>query len=677
VINDVQNNKRATTAEGTGANLETFSIRYALLTSALLISSEAAVAQTIELEELQVTVNKREQPLSRVDGAASVQTAEDLQRAEVKNVADLEKVFPGLVIRQRGNRAYSNFTVRGMSSPDFYNPTVQVYVDGVPQTDAFLTQELVNVERVEFLRGPQGTLYGRNAYGGVLNIITRRPRDNSVSGGVTVTTQNTSGHLYATGAYRDAWFADIAIRGFDDRGQITDPRTDQKVDTVNTWSGRAQIRYAPLDGPFDMTAYVSRERMKSREEIYVLDSQVNQRLYPVGVPYPFLDRDTMSGALSWNYAMGAFKFSSITSYQNVDLERSLFGSQNPETVRSWSQEARLTYDAGGPLTGIVGVYYQDAAFSRSQRTGPLRRNEVDSRSMAAFGEFSYAITDRLTATLGARLSRDESEIRYRGAFGFDNSASFDGFTPKVSLGYQLTDEARIYALVSRGYKAGGFNHAVSTPADAAPYRPETATNYEVGARTSFFDGRLDLSGAVYHIDSKDKQIYVGAVPNLVIRNVGEASSTGVELEATVRPTDLLTLTAAMTYGVSRFDTFVDPMTGVDYGGNRVPYAPDTTLHLSFRQVIPQTLWAGELALTGALHHFGKTYFDEANTLGQAAYTTFDLGLEAEVSKGVMLKAFATNLTNEIYRTYSYRSGPSVFSNIGQGRLIGASLRASF
>ncbi|MPZ54967.1 MAG: TonB-dependent receptor plug domain-containing protein [Rhizobiales bacterium] len=656
--------------------MEMFSIRYAWIVTALVLHSGAAFAQTIQLDEVRVTANKRDQELGRVDGAVSVQTADDLQRAEVKNVADLEKVFPGLVIRQRGNRAYSTFTVRGMSSPDFYNPTVQVYVDGVPQSDAFLTQELVDVERVEFLRGPQGTLYGRNAYSGVINIITRRPRANRVLGGLTATNRTLSGHLYATGTYRDAWFMDLAVRGFDDRGQITDPTTGNKVDTVKTWSGKAQWRYAPFNGPFDATFYVAKERMESREEIYVLDSQINQRLYPVGVPYPLLDRDTLSSALSWNYAFGPFKLSSITSYQDVDLDRRLFGSHNPETTKSWSQEVRVTYDADGPLTGVAGLYYQDTGFSRSQLTGLHRRSEVDSRAAAAFGEFSYALTDRLAVTAGGRVSRDEADIRYRGAFSFDNSASFTGFQPKISLGYQVTDQTRVYGLVSRGYKAGGFNHAVSTIADADPYLPETATNYEVGARSSFWNGRLLFSGAVYHIDSKDKQIYVGVVPNMVIRNVGEASSTGVELEATLRPTDLLTLNGSMTYGVSRFDRFIDPTTLLDYSGNRVPYAPDMTVHLSFRQVIPQTWWAGELAVTGALHYFGKTYFDEANTLGQPAYTMFDLGLEAELRKGVTFKVFGTNIGNEIYRTYSYRAGPNIFSNIGQGRIVGAALRAT-
>jgi pesticin/yersiniabactin receptor len=654
-----------------------FSIRYGWVLPAIALTcSPAAFAQTIGLGEINVTANKREQQLGSVDGAVSVQTAADLEQAEVKNVSDLEKVFPGLVIRQRGNRAYSNFTVRGMSSPDFYNPTVQVYVDGVPQSDAFLTQELVNVERVEFLRGPQGTLYGKNAYGGVINIITRKPRENSLATGGTVTNQTRYGHLYATGNFRDYLFTDIAVRGFGDSGQITDPTTDRKVDTAQNWSGRAQLRYAPLGGPFDATFYVAQETLDSREEIYVRDDQIKQRLYPVGVPCPDLGRDVTSSALLWNYAFGPFKFSSISSYQNVDLDRRLFGSHSPEATESWSQEARVTYDAGGRLTGIAGLYFQDTAFSRAQMTGLLRRNEVDTRSYALFGEFTYALLPRLFLTAGARASLDEAEIRYRGAFGFNNSDSFTGVQPKVSLGYQVTDESRVYALISRGYKAGGFNHAVATLADGNPYLPETAWNYEVGARNSFWNSRFLLSGAVYYIDSKDKQIYVGVIPNQVIRNVGEASSTGVELETTIKPTGLLTLNGSFTYGIARFDRYVDPFTGMDFSGNRVPYAPDVTLHAGFRQVIPQNWWV-ELAITGAVHYFSRTYFDEANILSQPAYATYDAGIEAELRRGIYFKVFGTNLSNEIYRTYTFRSGPFLFSNIGQGRLVGASLRGVF
>ena len=130
---------------------------------------------TLQLNAITVSANKRPETYGRVNASLTIRTAEELAAAGVTRVQDLEKVVPGLVIRMRGNRAYTSFSMRGASAPDFYNPAIQVYVDGIPQDPAYFTQALLDVERVEVLRGPQGTLYGKNAQGGIINVITRQP----------------------------------------------------------------------------------------------------------------------------------------------------------------------------------------------------------------------------------------------------------------------------------------------------------------------------------------------------------------------------------------------------------------------------------------------------------------------------------------------------------------------
>ncbi|MFD0388242.1 TonB-dependent receptor plug domain-containing protein [Tistrella bauzanensis] len=158
-----------------------------LITGAMPVSDARADDQDVQrLDALTVTAGKRDQALGQIDSSVTVRTAEELAEAGVTRLDDLDRVFPGLVIRARGNRAYTGVTIRGVTSPDFYNPAVQVYVDGVPQDAAAFAQELVNVERVELLRGPQGTLYGRNAHGGVINVITRMPT-NRLKGHASVT----------------------------------------------------------------------------------------------------------------------------------------------------------------------------------------------------------------------------------------------------------------------------------------------------------------------------------------------------------------------------------------------------------------------------------------------------------------------------------------------------------
>jgi pesticin/yersiniabactin receptor len=656
----------------------------------------ASRSRTVVLDTISVTANKREQDVSTIDGGVSARTGTELRQAEVKNVADLEKVFPGLVIRSRGNRAYSNFTVRGMSSPDFYNPSVQIYVDGVPQAESFYTQELVNVERVEFLRGPQGTLYGRNAYGGVINIITRKPRENSGELGVTAANRILSGDGAVTiVGIKDTLFLDLAARAQNYRGQINDIDLGRKgIDSSEVAGGRAQVRYAPSGGPFDATLTVARESLRSHEEFYLLDTLVDRRAYrgfQQGTKYPLLDRDVNSASFAWNYAFDAFKLSSTTAFQEVNLGRSFpfatgFGPIqiiSPEAKTTWSHESRLAYDGGGPLTGLIGVYLQDDTFTRDFTTSPAfapaSRNAVNTRAAAVFGDFTYALTSRLFVTAGARLAYDEASIDFRqpGVFSFASSATFHSVQPKVSLGYQVTDTTRVYALASEGYKPGGFNHTVSTPDDAKPYKAERALNLEAGIRTSLLGDRLSLSTALYNISSRDKQIFVGPVGLQVIRNIGDATSRGIEVEARVRPVDRLQVNGSLTYGRSTFDEAVDPLTGITYNDNRIPYAPDFTGHLSARYVIEQNVLPGELAISGAAHRFSRTYFNEANTLAQPGYTTYDAALELAFRDGITAKIFATNITDEVYRTYSFFSGPTIFSGIGQGRIVGASLRGQF
>lgn len=657
----------------------------------------SASAQTnntpVTLDTITVTANKREQSLEKVDGGVSVVTSDELRRRDIRTVDDLQKIFPGLVVDSRGNRAYANFTVRGISSPDYYSPSVQVYVDGVPQVPSAMVQELVDVERVEFLRGPQGTLYGRNAFGGVINIVTKKPREQTAA--VFGTASNRlfeAGGSVTAVVVPDAWFLDLVMKASRNTGQIKDiDRGGDKVDSWNSLNGRLGLRYAPTGGPFDANVWISHEALRSHEETFILDQDVKNRLYRGSIlgPYNNLDRDIVTTGLSWNYRFGDFTLSNVTSYQDVNLKRLFFGSNYPETDRSFTEELKLSYDGGGRLRGVAGLSYWNDWFTRNADgiAGffAASRNKVESRSAAVFGELTYALTERLDLTAGARGAYDWASIDFGRpdsfgngfGFSFNQSANFTSFQPKVSLGYQITETTRLYALVSEGYKPGGFNHTVSTTADAEPYQPETAWNYELGGRTSLLNGALTLSAALYHIASKDKQIYVGILPFQVIRNAGKAESTGVEIEATVKPTDRLTLTAAANFGRSKFTDLVDPLSGTVYSGNHVPFAPDATANFSARYVVDQTVFPGQVTLLGAARLVGRTYFDEANTLSQPSFATFDAGIEFAFDKGPTLKLFADNLTDVVYRTSSFAYGGGVISTIGQGRLIGASMRMQF
>ena len=177
----------------------------------------------------------------------------------------------------------------------------------------------------------------------------------------------------------------------------------------------------------------------------------------------------------------------------------------------------------------------------------------------------------------------------------------------------MTPDSRLFGVISRGYKPGGFNHSISSSIDATAYDPESAWNFEVGVKSTLLDGSLDVSASVYHIRSSDKQIYVGMVGQQFIRNVGEATSTGIEIEAAWQVSDRLTLSGNAAFGRSQFTDFTDPYTGVSYDGNRVPYAPDLTTHLNAAYVVSDSFFDGTLTANVAANVTSKVWFDESNS----------------------------------------------------------------
>ncbi|BBK40902.1 TonB-dependent receptor [Allostella vacuolata] len=643
----------------------------------------------VRLDAITVEAGKREQRLGEIDGAVAVRTAADLEEARVTRVEDLEKVFPGLLIRTRGNRAYAGVTLRGVTSPDFYNPAVQVYVDGVPQDASYFTQEMANVERVELLRGPQGTLYGRNAHGGVINIITRRPgnRLEGEIGGTLSTLRRSADARIATPIIPGALFGEVSVRTAYEAGEVRDLSTDRNdFDDASARLARVKLRFAPTGSPLDITASAQHERLRSHEELYIRDAQLHSREFETATQSagvdPMLDRKVNTYSLSASYDFGPAKLTSVSSYQDRRMARIVSGRNTPENQDTVAQEVRLSFDLGRSWSGVIGGFFQDSDFDRRVPGASPSVNRVDQRSYALFGEATWKITDTVDLTAGARWSREEAGIDFvrSGAspFAFKSEDSFDDVSPKLALGWQVTPEHRVYALAQRGFKPGGFNHTVSNLGDSIAYSSETSTNLETGWRGRLLDGRLEVGAAAYWINAQDKQIYVGPLGQQVLRNVGDARSYGVEADIRYRPVDGLTIGLGATIGRSTFVDARDPQTGADYDGNRVPYAPDQTYQLSVRYVVPGVGLPGELSLRGAARYFSRIYFEETNTLKQGGYAVFDLGIDLQLDSGFGITLFADNLTDRVYRTSSFSFGPGDNrSTIADGRTIGVAGRYSF
>ncbi|WP_417832756.1 TonB-dependent receptor [Terasakiella sp.] len=649
----------------------------ALLVGAGLVSFAAqATAQaddTIQLAPLSVTATKLELPKEKSTTALQVISAQELLDAGVTKMTDLDRIVPGLMINKQSNNAYTSFSMRGVFSADYYNPSVVVYVDGVAQDQNFSDRVLMNVERIEVLRGPQGSLYGKNAHGGVINIITKAP-NNDVAGQVKTRYSSLERSLEAgvsTPLIKDTLYASLTARGFSGGGEADNSATGEKeVDDKRSRHLSTQFRFAPKDGPFDATLGYQHDR-EHFEDVFYNESGWKEKITTSTIG----DRgDRTSDALSLNanYNFGEFKLTSVTGYQKRDMNRILMRRQN-EDQEVISQELRLSYKpTDGTLSGLVGVYSDQTDYERdavSFFSGNAYMTEVTQNSFAVFGEGVFDVTDRLALSAGGRYSKDKSDFDFieNGGLTLNRDESWTTFTPKVGGTYKWTDQFNQYVTINRGYKPGGFNRTATNTAAEVPYDPEYSWNYETGLRSDLFGGKLKLDASAYYIDIKDMQLYRGVGGQQILRNVGDSTSMGLEFNAVAHPLQNLEVMAGLGLNRSELET------SNNLDGNKTPYTPKVKANLGIQYYLETQSLPGTFIPRVDVNYYGKSHLDVDNNYSQSAYTLVDLRLGYEWNN-LNFALFAQNVFDKDYKVY--QSGAS-YIQVGDGRNVGLELSYAF
>ncbi|MBU2898681.1 TonB-dependent receptor [Vibrio hepatarius] len=636
--------------------------------------SPAVAAQDSHDEVMVITATKQNIPIEHIDSSVLVKTGEELEKSGIHEVKDLEKAFPGLIIQTRGNRTYANTTIRGISSPDFYSPTISVYVDGVLQDSAFLTQQLINVERVELLRGPQGTLYGGNAQGGVINIVTKKATDStSALTGITYSNLSQQFDGAAAVAISDTTYADFAIRLLKDQGNVRyiPTNTDDANDSEDL-SGTARFHYLPEESPLSLTLSVSSANLNSHEEWYLTEEEYNEKATSTAIPT--LKRVVNSYVLDMNYDLGSTQVTSITAYQNRNIDRAFFGTQKwVEDQNTFNQEIRANTQFNQDLSALVGGYYENRHFDTNNNGA---QNSIQTDNYALFGQSTYALTKSIDLTGGLRASRYTSKSDFAGnsAWGiesYNEEKSESVLSPKAAIGWQVNDTSRVFASITNGYRPGGFSPIPRSSGDKNGYDAEKSLNGELGWRTKLLDNQVHFSGALYWIETSDIQLYTGDPGSQVLRNMGDAQSRGIELDVTYYPTYDLALTLGATFGRSTFESGNSAIQG-----NTLPYAPDTTAVAGMEYSLPQTWLDGELSITANARYTSDIFFNEANTLAQNGYTLVDLAIQYAINDNLSMRLFSNNLTDKEYKTFSciLPQIPSSLNNYGTGREVGINLK---
>ncbi|MGF6093880.1 TonB-dependent receptor [Pseudomonas sp. 18175] len=641
-----------------------------------------APEQELNLPAITVSATKRDQTINEIAGAVDVATPEDLTPRGLRRVDQLDRVFTDVNIRQRSSRAFSNFTIRGQSSPDFYNPAAQLYVDGLPQDQALLSQMLPqDLQQVEILYGPQGTLYGRGTIGGVINVVTRKPDEQThLEASTDINSRGRGLQLLASGPLvDDALFGDVAVGTVNNRGDFEDMYTGKRLGDNEDNNARIRLRYAPGDSPLDVMVTAAHDNENSDAEYFSVEADKSKRkVLPVESHYKLT---TDSYGLHINYDLGNLLLTSLTGYQDRDNDRTVFGSYTPETQRTLTQELRLASkrEDGKAFDFVTGLYAEDLQFHREIPLYDLMSHQ-NIRSYAAYGEVTWHATDRLDITPGLRFEQQRTDVDTRfGAIDGSNDKRDSSTSPKLGINYRFTDDLSAYALYSTGFKAGGFTRAVTPQNIDFNYSPQKAQNFEVGFKAALFDNTLELAGSAYLLKIKDYQLSVGPVQGQYLQNVGDARTKGASLNAKWMPTDHLQVKAGVAVNNSEFRHYKDPTgSSADLSGNTLPYAPNRTANLNAQYSfdLPN---GGQLIPHMGVTYVGKTYFDEGNSLSQGGYSLLDLGLSWQVNKNFSADLYADNLANKAYSVYAFNAGAPFGTayQLGDSRLVGLRLNLSY
>lgn len=728
---------------------------------------EVVESEDSGLDVVIVTATRRSQNLQDVPVTISAFTAESLESKGVVTVTDLSGLSPNFRVNSPFSETQPNFTVRGIGVANEFNPNAQspvgVYFDEVYQGfRANHGSALFDLERVEVLKGPQGTLYGRNTTGGAVNVISTRPDLEGSEGYVKVGFGN-YGRFSMSGAaettlVEDKLGARIALTRLSRDGYIENVSAryggqnpfvgDEDYDSADSWAGRLSVRATPSENlDLNFKGYFS-----SQEPIGTAGTVV--QLNPTGADIAGTvltglgeresaatnqgryETDTWGLNFKADWLINDIEVTSVTGYDHGELSQPFDFDGSPSLVGQWdtntadfesfSQDLHAAYSFSN-IKVIGGVYFgwqEVSVLNRylylgffNQFSGPgqfnpagqfapppnpptaidaLQQLTQTQSTYAAFLEVEANLTDRLTLTVGGRLTKenidltdfssllhdsDRNPFLYAYSSAGANSVApsapiLTGIVPdiensiteptgRIMLSYDVSDDSMLYSSYSRGYRSGSFNGQSLIP--VPNFVPaEFVDAYEVGLKSRLFDNTLQLNGAVFYNDYQGQQVQEIQNGASFLRSL-DGRLYGFELDAVFQPSDRFTLSGTLGYLNSEYDdgqflapgdpSATDPR-GIALGGNSFPFSPEWTASISPKIVIAK-MDKGDLTLNANAVYTSKQFFDPFNdrqaigpiNQGEDAYTLVDANLRYDTGK-YAISLWVKNAFDTDYNAYA-------------------------
>ncbi len=685
-----------------------------------------------KLETIVVTAEKTEEAVQSIPSAVSTLSGNQVQQYRLWNLRDVTAIVPNLYSADPGD-GRNVTSIRGITSTS-YDPAVATYVDGVNQfgLDTYIAQ-LFDVERIEVLRGPQGSLYGRNAMGGVINVITKQPT-NITSGFVEVNVGNYGQQRYGVG-FRTALVPNklfIGVSGVYDQsnGFYTNQFTNSSFDKKNSLTGNYYLKFLASpswaftlnikhnanrnNGPFPLSSTVA----DALNNPYILNQNAVTRMVD----------NTFNSSLTAAYSGKRFNFTSQTTYQSNYryYENPIDGDFSPidgVTIinnygSNWNKVSVITQefkfsspaDATSRLKWTAGSYFyhQNSPVKQTTRFGKdakyigvpdslfsiINTSTSKNTGIAFYGQASYRVTQKIDVTAGLRYDHEQKQTQGLSQYQHDPdpnpifdirpdttaSVSYSAVSPKATISYSASPEHLFYGTYSKGFRTGGLTSLSSDPSQAPlySYKPEYSNNIEVGIKNTFLGNRLKVNLSAFSIEVTDAQVPTLVLPAAVtvIRNTGSLTSRGVELELAATPIRGLLIEYNFGVNDAHYNSLTIPQNGlsVDFKGNRQIFTPSNTSMLAIQY---QSKGISEnslrFMLRGEWSHVGDQYFDLNNSIRQSGYNLLNIRTGLSYKK-YELTFWGRNLGEVVYISYAYDFGTA---HLGNPRTYGATIRVRF
>lgn len=700
----------------------------ALLTLApaigLVAFAPAAVAQNSgaseALEEITVTARKREESLQEVPLAVTAISGKVLEDMGAADISELQGLAPNLSIYSGRNQSTTlTAFVRGIGQADplwGVDPGVGLYIDDVyvarPQ-GALL--DVFDVARVEVLRGPQGTLYGKNTIGGAIKYVSKPLTDDlDASFRATVGEHNTQeligrlGGALVEGKLR----AKLAVASLQRDGYGTNLFTGRDVSDKDTVALRAAVEWLPTES---ISAILSYDRTEDNSAPKGYDRLAPNPLCPVFLaqecgplanPFdvesglePTNGTDSTGTALTVKWDIDdRWTFKSITAQRESDTNNNIDFDTTPARIvdvfagyydEQFTQEFQLIYEPGDRLAGVIGAFYLDG------EAGGLVQNifvdsifgttdgRTETTSIAVFTDWSYSLTDSLNLNIGVRATEEEKRgIAFNAGYtddsfetvalvtaDYDNKETFNSVAPRVGLDYSISDNVMVYGHVSRGFKSGGFNvraQSVFVPESALPFEDEKLTNVELGLKSTLADGQLVLNAAAFYGDYTDVQVSTFTQidtpqgPQFFgnFLNAGDAEINGIEVEFAYAPVavEWLTLAGNVNYLDAKPTKFLDENNNGLVDTQVITNAPENTgaLRAMFDVPMNNGNWVGSLGVSYRSESMLTNEGEGVEPLVQPSLTIWNASVGYVFGDGrYAVTLHGKNLTDEYYITNGY------------------------